>query len=281
MGDESQRSVTVRFLGVGEACDETQPNTSLLVEAKAGVDAGPVQLLLDCGFTAPHRYFQACGDPEALDALWVSHFHGDHFFGIPLLLLRFWEMNRLKPLIVVSQPGGLDAILRAMDLAYPGFSKRLTFPLEEVVLDAGDAKEICGTVWRAAQTEHGQKNLSVRLDGRSWSLFYSGDGRPTAETEKLAQGCDCAVHEAFVLDGAESIPGHGTVNGCLRWARAAAVRRLALVHIQRDVRRTRWRDIQGIVGSCRDLEVLIPESGGILELACGKGRGPETSGNAV
>lgn len=264
MGNEVKRSVTVRFLGVGEACDETQPNTSVLIEAQAGGKDGGVQILLDCGFSATHRYFQACGDPEALDVLWVSHFHGDHFFGIPLLLLRFWEMRRLKPLIMVSQPGGLETVLRAMDLAYPGFAQKLTFPVEEVVLDAGDTVTVAGTMWRAAQTEHGQKNLSVRIDGRSWSLFYSGDGRPTAETEKLAEGCDFAVHEAFVLNGADSLPGHGTVRGCLRWAGAADVRRLALVHIQRDVRRTQWRDIQELVKSCRDVEVLVPESGEVL-----------------
>ncbi|MEJ5365346.1 MAG: MBL fold metallo-hydrolase [Desulfosoma sp.] len=267
MESERKRSTTVRFLGVGEACDETQPNTSLLIEGDEGGDAAPIQILLDCGFSATHRYFQACADPDALDVLWVSHFHGDHFFGVPLLLLRFWEMKRLKPLIIVSQPGGMDTVLRALDLAYPGFAGKLTFPLEEVVLDAGDAKEVRGTLWRAAQTEHGQKNLSVRIDGPSWSLFYSGDGRPTAETENLARGCECAVHEAFAVNGNDGIHGHGTVQGCLRWAGAAGVRRLALVHIQRDVRRTQWRDIEQIVGACRDVEVVVPESGEILRLA--------------
>lgn len=266
MESQRKRSATVRFLGVGEACDETQPNTSLLIEAEEGGDAGPLQILLDCGFSAAHRYFQACADPQALDVLWVSHFHGDHFFGVPLVLLRFWEMKRLKPLILVSQPGGLDAICRAMELAYPGFSRKLTFPLEPVVLDAGDAVEVRGTLWRAAQTEHGQKNLSVRIDGSSWSLFYSGDGRPTAETEKLAHGCPCAVHEAFVVDGTDAVSGHGTVHGCLQWAEAAGVGRLALVHIQRDVRRTQWRDIQKIVRACRHVEVRVPESGELWTL---------------
>ena len=266
METEQKRSATVRFLGVGEACDETQPNTSLLIEAEKGGEAGPLQILLDCGFSAPHRYFQACADPEALDVLWVSHFHGDHFFGVPLLFLRFWEMKRRKPLVVVCQPGGLETMVRAMDLAYPGFSRKLTFPLENVVLDAGQTKEIHGTLWRAAQTEHGQKNLSVRIDGPSWNLFYSGDGCPTAETEKLAQGCACAVHEAFVVNGADSVPGHGTVQGCLQWAQAAGVRRVALVHIQRDVRRTQWPDIQAMVGAWRGVEAMVPESGEIMTL---------------
>ncbi|ROQ92279.1 MBL fold metallo-hydrolase [Desulfosoma caldarium] len=259
--------VSVEFLGVGEACDETQPNTSLLLRARpAHNPTTSVQILLDCGFSVPHRYFHACSDPETLDAVWISHFHGDHFFGMPLLLLRFWEMKRLKPLTVVCQPGGLQRLLDAMDLAYPGFAKKLTFALHEVALDAGGTAHVHDITWRAAQTEHGQKNLSVRIDGGDWSLFYSGDGRPTAETQTLAQGCTLAVHEAFALNGDHLMPGHGTIQGCLDWARAAGVHRLALVHIQRDVRRAQWRDIVETVGQCHDLKAMVPASGDIVSL---------------
>ncbi|MGQ9484289.1 MAG: MBL fold metallo-hydrolase [Desulfosoma sp.] len=259
--------VTVEFLGVGEACDETQPNTSLLLQVwPAGDCSTSIQILLDCGFSVSHRYFQACSDPDLLDAVWISHFHGDHFFGMPLLLLRFWEMKRLKPLTIVTQPGGLERVLAAMDLAYPGFAKKLTFPLRELALDAGRTVQVHGTTWRAAQTEHGQKNLSVRIDGGQWSLFYSGDGRPTAETQTLAEGCTLAVHEAFVLNDDNSIAGHGSVQGCLAWARGAGVRRLVLVHMQRDVRRTQWREILDTIHRCHDLEVLVPGSGDIVPL---------------
>ncbi len=262
-----ESKISLCFLGVGEACDETQPNTSLLVRARQADNMStPVEILLDCGFSVPHRYFDVCANPESLDVLWVSHFHGDHFFGIPLLLLRFWEMKRLKPLVVVSQPGAMGTILRAMDLAYPGFVKKLTYPLEEVVLVEGNTVQVCGTTWRAAATEHGQKNLSVRLDGPGWRLFYSGDGRPTTETQALAEGCDLAVHEAFVLDGENSVPGHGTIHGCFEWARAAGVRRLALVHIQRDVRRKQWREILETTAACRDLNVFVPTSGDTIHL---------------
>ena len=73
----------VTFLGVGEACDETMPNTSVWVETEA--DNRRSSVLLDCGFTVPPNYWQRTSDPEDLDALWISHFHGDHFFGVPAL----------------------------------------------------------------------------------------------------------------------------------------------------------------------------------------------------
>ena len=106
----------IQFLGVGEACDEEHPNTSLLVTTSKGGS-----FLLDCGFTTPHIYFGLHRQVDELDAVWISHFHGDHFFGIPLLLLRFWEMGREKRLIIAGQDGVKEKVHSAMELAYPGF----------------------------------------------------------------------------------------------------------------------------------------------------------------
>ena len=83
--------------------------------------------MLDCGFTVPSLYWQQTSDPDDLDSLWISHFHGDHFFGVPALLLRFWEMKRIKPLAIVSQTGIAGIVTQAMELAYPGFFEKLTY----------------------------------------------------------------------------------------------------------------------------------------------------------
>lgn len=252
------------FLGVGEACDERHFNTSLLVEAAVGRDRR--KILLDCGFSSAHRYFAWETDLDSLDAVWISHFHGDHFLGLPLLLLRFWESGRAKPLAIMSRPGGGRIVREAMELAYPGFWERLQFPVEEVTLEPGADVEWGGLWLRTAPSEHGQPNLSLRLEAPEGSLFYSGDGRPTVETTRLARRCDLAVHEAFVVDDGETVPGHGTVQGCLEWSESAQVQRLALVHIQRDVRHGQWERIHEVVNAVARTPVVIPEDGHVLEL---------------
>ena len=45
----------IHFLGVGEACDGSQPNTAILLRTDAEQRAG--RILLDCGFSVPHRFF--------------------------------------------------------------------------------------------------------------------------------------------------------------------------------------------------------------------------------
>ncbi len=243
------------FVGVGEACDERLPNTALLV--RADVAGSARSLLLDCGFTAACRYWRHADDADELDAVWISHFHGDHFFGVPLLLLRFWEMKRQKPLRIVGPEGLARLIETTVDLAYPDFRQKLEFPLEFIVLDTDHPLSLLGFSWQAAENEHSQRSLALRLDHGLESLFYSGDGRPTRESLALARHCQVIVHEAFRLDGSTS--GHGSVQGCVDFARAARCEALALVHVQRDERRERHREITRILDEVQEFHAFLPE----------------------
>jgi ribonuclease Z len=252
----------VTFLGVGEACDERMPNTSLWVRTGEGVRQKSV--MMDCGFTVPSLYWQRQNDPNDLDALWISHFHGDHFFGVPALLLRLWEMKRSKALAIVSQSGVERVVTQAMELAYPGFFQKLTYPVLFQEVEPGQNARIVGLEWSTAQSVHGQRNLAVRVAHGKHSIFYSGDGLFTQETLALARSCSLLVHEAFRLD--PLTPGHGTVRQGIDFARDAGAAVLALVHVQRDERRDRYQDILRMIQDIRDLHVVIPEPGDVLEM---------------
>jgi ribonuclease BN (tRNA processing enzyme) len=80
----------------------------------------------------------------------------------------------------------------------------------------------------------------------------------------LAEGVHLIVHEAFHIS--KDIAGHGTIAGCFDMARACKASRLALVHIQRDVRRERFDEIKELVNSVEDFEILIPEPGDRLKV---------------
>jgi ribonuclease BN (tRNA processing enzyme) len=196
---------------------------------------------------------------EALDGIWISHFHADHAFGIPALLVRFWEEKRKKDLYFLGQEGIESFVLKCLDLAYPNFLPRLEFSLRFVEIEPGEPVTALGMSWRTAVNDHSQRDLALRLDAEGTSVFYSGDGRPTSETIVLADSVDLIVHEAFHLS--KDIPGHGTIAGCLDMARACKARRLALVHIQRDIRRERFEEIGALARSVQEFEVLIPRPG--------------------
>jgi len=252
----------IYFLGVGEALDANQPNTSILLKANAEEAAG--RILLDCGFSVPQHFFTLEPDPEELEILWISHFHGDHFFGTPLLLLWFWEMGRRKPLHIVGPPGVAAIIKQAVDLAYPNLWPRLGFALSFVEIVAGAQKKISDTVWQAAYNEHSQPCLSVRIELHGKAIFYSGDGRPTPMTRSLAEGCDIIIHEAYGFE--DTTPGHGSIGACLDFTRNAGVTQIALVHVQRNIRPQCKTTIAGLAKKYVGLKILLPEKGSTISL---------------
>lgn len=252
----------VKFLGVGEAFDEELANTSIRIRSCEGPDGRSI--LLDCGFTAPPPFWSSSPGPDDLDAVWISHFHADHCFGIPALLTRFRESNRKKPLLIVSQQGVEDMIAGMMALAYPSVLANLGFDLAFKTVEPGEEIKAAGFSWRTAVNGHSRRDLALRLAKDGKSLFYSGDGPANKDTLALASGAGLVIHEAFLLD--RDLPGHGSILRSIAFAREAKARALALVHIHRDERRARRDEILKIAREQRDLRVFMPEPGEEVEL---------------
>ena len=251
----------ILFTGVGEAFDEPLPNCSLWLET---FTTSRRTMLLDCGFSVPFAYWRSVPDPLGLDALWISHFHGDHFFGVPALLLRFYEEGREKELTVIGRPGVREKVEAAMDLAYPGTRLKFRYPMVFQEARPEQTLSLLGLTLDFAANDHPEPSLSIRVfDGRS-SLLYSGDGRPTEQGLALAKGVDLMVHESFALE--PDTPGHGTVPGSIALAREARAGILALVHIRRDVRRERRGEILRMAAETEDVRVLLPEAGDMVDL---------------
>lgn len=249
------------FSGVGEAFDEGLTNTSLIVL----VDGSPQkQILLDCGFTAAHAFWQTSPDPMNLDALWISHFHGDHFFGVPLLLLRFWEEERSRPLTIVGQRGVENKVRAAMELAYPGFNAKLSFEINYIEAHPGQDLNLLGLGWSFAPTMHSKPCLGLRLDSKSVAMYYSGDGRPSEKTGLLARGCHLIVHEAYGLE--PMLDAHGTVDGCIAFANKTEAKHLALVHMNRRVRKEHADEVRRQLGKLEDIHAFLPEPGETLTI---------------
>lgn len=248
----------ITFAGVGEAFDETLPNTSLLLESDT------TSLLLDCGFTAASAFWQAARTPQDLDAISISHFHGDHWFGVPALLMRFVDEGRTRPLHIIGQPGVEHHVRQLTDLAYPNVLSKAAFEIRfHILLGCQEAKVGDMTI-SSAPADHPMPSLAMRVDCAGKSVFYSGDGRPTEETRTLATGCHLVVHESFSLEADK--PGHGTVDSSIRFAVEAGAATLALVHIQRHARRNGLAAIKEMAAREDRVRILVPAPGEWLDV---------------
>src|SRR5208337_1365227 len=78
------------------------------------------RLLLDCGANSPLALKRAGVTVSAIDAVIVSHCHGDHFGGLPFLFLdkMFMELGS-KPLEILGPPGIEARTLALLECLYP------------------------------------------------------------------------------------------------------------------------------------------------------------------
>ena len=91
---------------------------------------GGDRLLFDCGEGTQRQLVRSVGLPE-VDAVFITHFHADHWLGLPGMLKTFDLRGREKPL-VVHGPRGLRDLMGAMRRVYG----RLSYEVSLVELEA-------------------------------------------------------------------------------------------------------------------------------------------------
>ena len=155
-------------------------------------------VLLDCG-TTTNQGFQVLGvERDEIDTILVSHFHADHFGGVPLFVLaaRFVD-NRRHPLHVAGPPGIEERVRRlAAALGHPidgdpGFAIRFTEIGTDRAYDLGAA-----TV-RAFETNHQPESHphGYRLETGDATLSYTGDTGWFSDLPRHVGGSDLVVSE--------------------------------------------------------------------------------------
>jgi ribonuclease BN (tRNA processing enzyme) len=84
--------------------------------------AGLAPVLLDCGATSLPA-LRRCGlDPGGIAAVFVSHLHGDHFGGLPFLILDAQFAGRTAPLVVAGPAGTGQRLAETMECPPAGTS---------------------------------------------------------------------------------------------------------------------------------------------------------------
>jgi ribonuclease BN (tRNA processing enzyme) len=138
-------------------------------------------ILLDCSPSAIHRMAEEGCDWAGLDAIWISHFHLDHFGGLApfLFSIRYAPQTegRSKPLRIFGPKGIKDLLTRFDDANnYRLFEQR--FPLEIVEVNTLQPFEIArGVEAVAAKTPHTDESHAIHLrDGETTLVFTSDTG---------------------------------------------------------------------------------------------------------
>jgi ribonuclease Z len=141
--------LSVAFLGTGGAVPSARRNTAGLLVARGGE-----RLLFDCGEGTQRQMQRSLGLVQ-VDEIYFTHFHADHFLGLPGLLKTYDLTERERPLTIYG-PRGLRELIGSLGRVIG----RVKFQLDLVELEAGEAVRRDGAEVRAFPVEH-----SVRAHG--------------------------------------------------------------------------------------------------------------------
>ena len=168
---------------------------------------GAGTLLIDCGATTCGGLAAIGAERDEIDAIVVSHFHGDHFGGIPhLLLAAIYQDKRSRPLIIAGPPD-IEARVRALSTAMGHDFAGLdwTFRVEFHEMPPGTAKSIGPAEITSFETNHQPEahphGYDIRCGGRR--VVYSGDTGWFDDLPRLSAGsdlfiCECTYHSRDV-----------------------------------------------------------------------------------
>ena len=199
------------------------------------LDTDQGTVLLDIGPDALHRMAEEKLDWPNLDAIWVSHFHLDHFGGLPPLLFSLkWApqtKDRQKPLHIFG-PEGLQSLLQTINDANNYRLFALSFPVEIHQINAADEFEILpGLSASTMKTPHTTESLALSLKDRAAKRFvYTSDTGFTEELFSFANHVDLLLMESSFRRN-KATAKHLELAEAMRVATECSPRTLVLTHL--------------------------------------------------
>jgi ribonuclease Z len=143
----------VVFLGTAASMPTAQRGPSATLVRRGGE-----RLLFDCGEGTQRQFLRSSIGLIELREVFLTHYHADHYLGLPGMLKTFSLRGREAPLTIYGPPG-----LRDLFGALRRIFGKLSFPLEHVELRPGDELERDDYVLRTFAVEHGVSAVGYAL----------------------------------------------------------------------------------------------------------------------
>ncbi len=222
----------VRFLGCGDAFGSGgRFNTCFLVSGEER------RFLIDCGASSMIAMRRFGVDPNGIDTVVLSHLHGDHFGGLPFMILDAQLMSkRDRPLKIVGPETTSKRLTETMENLFPG-STGIDWRFELDIEEFEDRTE-----WRSGALSvvpYHVKHpcgappyaLRVTFDGRT--ISYTGDTEWTDNLVPACRGADLMIAEAYFA--AKKVKFHLDLESLIEHLPEIGPKRLILTHMSDDV----------------------------------------------
>ncbi len=255
--------VDVTFLGTGSAfCSGRRTNVALLIEGPS------FRMLIEAGPMIMHQLARANVKAADIDQVFLTHGHGDHALGFPMLALNRMETG--KPLHVYAGPSTMASLRILSAVSFSSLSpNRIDLRWHELSETGPDEHTWgAGVRLRTVVMDHppGTPTLSARWEfDEGPSVTFVTDTRLNDRSVEIARESDLLIHEASFSatlepDADPAQHFHSTAEQAGEVAREAGCKRLALIHLGSEI----GEHPEILIEEARagtDLEVIVPEDG--------------------
>ena len=189
--------VTVQFVGSGDAF-----GTDGRFQACISLRWPQAHVQLDCGASSLIALKRLGLNPRSVDAVIVSHLHGDHFGGLAFLVLDQQFVRRERPLTIAGPIGLRERLLQAMDVLFTGSSSvERRFELNVLELAERMPTRVGPAEVTSLEVVHpsGAAAYGMRIRCDDKVVAYSGDTEWTDSLLELAAGADVFICEAYTF----------------------------------------------------------------------------------
>jgi ribonuclease BN (tRNA processing enzyme) len=226
-------ALTVTFAGSGDAFGSGGRYQACIHIQRCH---GLAPVLLDCGATSLSALKRLRLDPGEVEAVFVSHLHGDHFGGLPFLILDGQFSRRTTPLTIAGPPGIAQRLTDTMECLFPGSSSAARrFDIRTIEIEPGAPTTVGGITVNAWEVNHpsGAPPLALRLGLAGKAIAYTGDTAWTDALIECSAGADLLIAEAYYRD--KNIPYHLRRTDLFTHRDRLTAKRIVLTHMSADM----------------------------------------------
>jgi ribonuclease BN (tRNA processing enzyme) len=223
----------LQFVGCGDAFGSGgRFNTCFHLVGKG------INVLIDCGATSLVALSKLAIDRNDIDAIFLTHFHGDHVGGVPFFILEAnYVLKRRRALTIVGPPSLKARYGEIMEVGFPGTKALdLGFPLTLRELELGRRGEVGNlrvTAFHVVHDDRAGPCVGLRLEAEGKVIAYSGDTEWTNALIDVGRDADLFICEAFTWD--KPIATHMTLSALEHHLGQIHPKRLILTHMSEEM----------------------------------------------
>ncbi len=225
-------TIQVRFLGSGDAFGSGGRLQSCILVSHPGG-----RFLIDCGASAMISLRRFGIDPNTIDSVFLTHLHGDHFGGLPFLILDAQLVSRRSaPLLVAGPPGLAQRLPGAMEAYFPGSSgarRKFDVVLREMEPRVAFSAGAVLAMPFIGLHPSGDNAYSLRFEAGGKVITCSGDTEWTDALSDAARGADLLIAEAYFHE--KKIPFHLDYRTLMEKSAGLGIGRIVITHMSADM----------------------------------------------